>query len=66
MSNATDKQINFIESLSAKLGNDRQYNYNTMTKEMASDIIEELLDQQGEQDADGMTFQDWRIENDHE
>lgn len=69
MSNATDKQIAFIEKLSDELGNDRSYNFATMTIQQASDIIAELLEQKDEADmaeAGGMTFGDWRIENDHE
>lgn len=50
MSKATPKQVDFIEKLSNELGNDRQYNFATMSVEQASDIIEELIDQKQEQD----------------
>lgn len=50
MSKATPKQIAFIKKLSGELGNDREYNFTTMTKSQASQIIEELLGQKEDQD----------------
>ena len=47
---ATEKQIAFIEKLSDELGNDRTYNFATMSVQQASDIIEELIDQKQEAD----------------
>lgn len=42
--NATAKQIEFIKSLCAKTGYDPdEYNFATMTKEQASEIISEML-----------------------
>ena len=41
---ATPKQIDYIKSLCAKTGYDPdEYNFATMTKEQASEIISEML-----------------------
>lgn len=42
MSQATDKQIAYIKKLLGLLNSHRDYNYATMTKAQASQIIDEL------------------------
>lgn len=50
LNQATQKQIDLIISMSVDLGLDRYYNFNTMTRQQASEIIEELIDEKNDHD----------------